>query len=589
MTSDKDHLIKTIAGSLSPARAEVILAGLRGSAPAYVLSRLLQEMAATFLVITADAESAEEVFRELCFYAGEKESILSFPSWDPAPFDPVSPHPEITGRRLNTLFQLTSGNVKAIVAPIAAVIQKVLPKQALGDVSQYLLPGEEAAREELLTKLVRLGYVSTPLVEDPGTFSIRGGILDIFPPNLPLPVRIEFFGDFVDTIRAFDPVTQRSLHALPELILLPPREVILPEEDAKAAFAARLKDRCDALGVPAARRRELLEALYNAIFPAGIEYLQPLFHPDLQTLFDYLGRDPIVALIDPAAIAAAEQSLREEAATAEQRAAARDVITCDSASLFISGEDLTELFSSRRQLAIPSLEIAQSEPRGITYRFTVEENRDLKLDFSPDSEAVLKPLVEKVTGWLQEQRRIVLACHQRAQAQRLYELLAHYTLPLSVSEREFPAEINRRDGKVQILTGEISRGFRLAEEGLIVIAEEEIFGKRVKRRGITETRKKQIITSLAELKPGDHMVHIDFGVAVYRGLEHISLNGGEGDFLLLNTPAGTSSTSRWTGSTWCSATSGPRGSNPLIASAGPHGKRPRPRRGKRSRRWRQSS
>ena len=221
MTSDKDHLIKTIAGSLSPARAEVILAGLRGSAPAYVLSRLLQEMAATFLVITADAESAEEVFRELCFYAGEKESILSFPSWDPAPFDPVSPHPEITGRRLNTLFQLTSGNVKAIVAPIAAVIQKVLPKQALGDVSQYLLPGEEAAREELLTKLVRLGYVSTPLVEDPGTFSIRGGILDIFPPNLPLPVRIEFFGDFVDTIRAFDPVTQRSLHALPELILLP--------------------------------------------------------------------------------------------------------------------------------------------------------------------------------------------------------------------------------------------------------------------------------------------------------------------------------------------------------------------------------
>ena len=103
----------------------------------------------------------------------------------------------------------------------------------------------------------------------------------------------------------------------------------------------------------------------------------------------------------------------QEAATAEQRAAARDVITCDSAGLFVSGEDLTELFSSRRQLAIPSLEIAQSEPRGITYRFTVEENSDLKLDFSPDSEAVLKPLVEKVSGWLQEQRRIVLACHQQ--------------------------------------------------------------------------------------------------------------------------------------------------------------------------------
>jgi transcription-repair coupling factor (superfamily II helicase) len=526
-----DHL-KKIALLLSTAGCELTLAGLRGSAPAYLLSRLLPDVTGTFLIVTADTDSAEELYRELSFYAGENETVLYFPPWDTAPFEPASPHPEIIGRRLNALFRLTDGKVKAIVAPLAAVVQKVLPRRTLGEVSQYLVAGEEAAREELVAKLVRLGYGSAPLVEDPGTFSVRGGILDIFPPNLSVPVRIEFFGDFVDTIRAFDPLTQRSLHPLTELVLLPSREFLLPEGDSKE-FAARLKSRCDALGLAADRRRELLEQLDNAIFPPGIEYLQPLFHPNLETVFDYTGPATILTLVDPESIAAAEENYREELAAAEQRALERDLIICEKNELFLAREELAELSASRRRLGIPFLEITETAEKGETFRFTVEQNSDLKLDLSPDSEAVLKPLVERVSGWLAEPRRVILACHQRGQAQRLHELLSHYPLPLAISERDFPSTRARRDGKVEILTGEISRGFRLLEEGLVVIAEEEIFGRRIKRRGVSEARKKQILTSLAELKPGDYMVHLDFGVGVYRGLHHVALQGGEGDFLLL--------------------------------------------------------
>ncbi|HLO25980.1 MAG TPA: transcription-repair coupling factor, partial [Geobacteraceae bacterium] len=522
MTRDFTAHLREIAAALSPAGSHVTLAGLRGSAPAYLLSRLRVETEGPFLVVTADSESADEICRELRFYAGEKEPVLYFPPWDTTPFEQASPHPDVTGQRLNTLARLMEGSARVVVAPLAAVIQRVLPRRALGQVSQYLVTGEEVAREELLAKLVNLGYANVPLVEDRGTFSIRGGILDIFPPDLPQPVRIEFFGDFVDTVRTFDPVTQRSLHPLTELVLLPSREIILPEEKMPE-FAARLKSRCDDLGLPADRRRGLLEQLQNSFFPPGIEYLQPLFHPDLETLFDYAGTGCVLALVDPVAVAATTESFAAELAQAEQRALERDAVICAPAELFLSEGALAQLIASRRRLSIPYLEITEAEVTGTTFRFTVENNSDLKLDLSPDSEAVLKPLVARISDWLEEKARVIMACHQRGQSQRLHELLAHYTLPLSVSERDFPTERTRRDGKVDILVGDLSRGFRLREEGLVVIAEEEIFGRRIKRRGISETRKKQILTSLAELKPGDYMVHLDFGVGIYRGLQHIAL------------------------------------------------------------------
>jgi transcription-repair coupling factor (superfamily II helicase) len=532
MTPEYNDHLKKIAGALSAAGGHISLAGLKGSAPAYLLARLLTEVDGTFLIVTADSESAEEIYRELCFYAGNPETILFFPPWDSSPFEQASPHPEITGRRLNALFRLTDGKVKALVAPIAAIAQKVLPKKALGEVSQYLMAGEETPREELLATLVRLGYCSAPLVEDPATFSIRGGILDLFPSNLPFPVRVEFFGDFVETIRAFDPLTQRSLHPLPDLVILPSREVLLPEGDPKE-FAVRLKSRCDALGIPADRRRELLEQLDNGIFPPGIEYLQPLFHPVLETVFDFTGPATLLALVDPAAITAAEDAFRNELATAEQRALERDVIFCGSSELFLSPEALAFELTSRRRLTIAGLEMNEPGEKDVSCRFSAEDNSDLKLDLAPDSETVLQPLVDKVSAWLMKKQRVIMACHQRGQAQRLYELLVHYPLPMAISDLDFPAELARREGRVEILTGEISRGFRLPEEGLVVITEEEIFGRRIKRRGISEARKRQILSSLAELKPGDYMVHLDFGVGIYRGLHHISLQGGEGDFLLL--------------------------------------------------------
>jgi transcription-repair coupling factor (superfamily II helicase) len=524
--------LAAIAKGLAPADARLTLAGLQGSAPAFALAQLLQVIKQPLLIIAPDGETAEEFCRELRFYSGQAEGILAFPAWDCPLLDLASPHPNVAGERLNTLFRLLDRQARAVVAPYAAVVQRVLPRQTLGDVSQYLVVGEEVSREELQEKLVKLGYTPVPLVDDRGCFASRGGILDIFPPNLAAPVRIEFFGDFVDTMRTFDPLSQRSLQPLEELVLLPSREVVLTPEVMKE-FTGRLKRHCDATDIPVPRRRELVEQLQNAIYPNGIENLLPLFHPPLETIFDYAGPAVVTVLLDPEGIVAARGEWERELAQAQQKALERDLITCELAELFLTGAAGDPAGFSGRQLLVPQLEVLGGVAGGETLRWQVETNKELKLDLAPDSDGVLKPLVEKLHGWVAGGTRVFIPCHQQGQAQRLYELLAPYDLPLAMTDRDFPAELARRDVRIELLLGEISRGFRLPAQRLVVVAEEEIFGKRVRRRGISEAKKKQVLSSLAELRPGDHMVHLDFGVGIYRGLQHLTLGSVAGDFLLL--------------------------------------------------------
>ncbi|HEY5976107.1 MAG TPA: transcription-repair coupling factor, partial [Geobacteraceae bacterium] len=397
------ELLSTLAvilEALAPADGRATLAGLTGSSPAFALAQLLAKDRRPYLVVTADSDSAAELCRELRFYSGLGEQVAHFPAWDSALLE-ASPHPDVTGERLNTLFRLLDGQARAVVAPLPAVLQRVLPRHTLGEVSQYLVAGEEVPRDDLLTKLVKLGYAPVPLVEDRGSFASRGGIIDIFPPNLPEPVRIEFFGDFVDTIRTFDPVSQRSLRPLSELVILPSREVILTPDILKE-FTSRLKRRCDEIDITVPRRRELLEQLQNAIYPPGIEYLLPLFHPPLETIFDYAGAEVVTVLVDQEGLTAAREEWASDLALAGQRALERDLITAPEAELFLldTANDLADL--PGRQLRIPALELAGTVVAGTTCRLVTDGNSDLKLDLAPDSEGVLKPLVERLNAWLAE-------------------------------------------------------------------------------------------------------------------------------------------------------------------------------------------
>ena len=525
-----------ILASLRRGDAHIALTGLKGAAPAFVVTELLRMQRGSMLVITADQEAADEFNRELSFFCGADAAPLTFPAWDIAPFSAASPHPDISGARLDTLFRLQNGLARIVVLPVAAALQRVLPRRVFSESSCYLVAGEEFERDELLARLVKMGYANVPLVEDRGSFSVRGGILDIFPPNLTAPVRIEFFGDTAETIRSFDPLTQRSLHAVDELVLLPSREILLTDEVLQD-IAPRLKSLCDDLEIPADQRRGIQEDLKNAVYFHGVEFLQPLLHPGLETIFDY-APDATLVLLDPESIRGAVYSYGEEIAIGADKARSARLPHAPPAELFLNGSELDAIMVGRSRLELSGLSLLGS-PGLTSVAIPCDANSDLRVTVSKETTHALTSLSRTLREWLDQGFRIAIACHQRPQAERLLELLAPYGINCEISEASFPEILPPpsppliKGGGVTIVLGEISRGFRLPESRLALIAEEELFGKRVRRRGISEVRKKQILSSLAELKPGDHMVHVDHGIGLYRGLQHISVGGVGGDFLLL--------------------------------------------------------
>ncbi len=531
MTTLIPQTIDTIA-ALRRGERRITIPALKGSSPALFVAELVRAGFDNPLVLAATQEAAEEFCRELAFFSSGDLSAALFPAWDAAPFSASSPHPEVTGARLDTLFRLQNGLSRITVMPVAAALQRVLPRKTLNDSSCYLLPGEEFERDELLARLIRMGYANVPLVEDRGTFAVRGGILDIFPPNLPTPVRIEFFGDTAETIRAFDPLTQRSLQPVEELVLLPSRELLLSDE-VLADIAPRLKNVCDDLDIPANRRRLILEDLQNTIYFQGIDFLQPLLHPGLETIFDYAPGAPLI-LLDPEAINYACLTLYEEVEAGVAKAAAAGLAHSPAGELFLADEQFTEIVAGRCVVELSGL-VLDTPGKSAEIAVPCRDNSDLRVNVSKESSHALAPLAATLREWLNGGERVAIACHQLPQAERLKELLTPYKLPCFISEARFQDMVVSRDShpSITILIGDLSRGFRLPDSHLILIAEEELFGKRVKRRGVSEVRKKQLLASLAELKPGDFMVHIDHGIGLYRGLQHISVGSVGGDFLLL--------------------------------------------------------
>jgi len=526
-----------IIAALENAPARVILPGLEGSAPAFVLSGLAGAGKKKILAITADQESAEELAGELNFFASGSSAALLFPSWGNPPFAPLSPHPDISGRRLDTLFLIFTGMAQITVAPLQAVMQRVIPRRFFNDSSCYLVSNEEFDRDELLARLVRTGYSNVPLVEDRGSFAARGGIVDAWPPNMLSPVRIEFAGDTVESIRSFDPLTQRSLNRMDELVLVPSREILLAE-DFPETVASRLKERCDELEINAARRRGILDDLRNGVYFNGAEYLQPLLHPGLETLFDYAS-DAVLALVNPEGIRYAASRFRQELAEGEERARKEKIFHMPPGEMFLEEDEFERLISGRSRLEMGGLSVAESAAAR-TISIPCRGNSELRVSVSKESTHALLPLAGKIRERLDSGFRVMIVCHQHSQGERLKELLAPYRLRCVISEERFApllygeaSACGFTDGAVHILCGEISRGFLLPDSGILLIAEEELFGKRVRRHGVSEVRKKQILSSLAELKPGDFMVHADHGIGLYRGLQHLSIGGVGGDFLLL--------------------------------------------------------
>ena len=549
------HEIRKLLGK---ARA-VELYGAAGSLGAAIAARLGE--GATLLYVVADEETAEARTHDVGFFLRTPPasddplappSVLELPAPDSSPYAEMQPDRATTLRRMAALFRLSRGFApQVVVASAAALCRRVVPRASFEGLCERIATRSTLDRDATIAALLRAGFSRAAVVEDPGTFAVRGAVIDLYPPVYRHPVRIELFGDEVESIRLYDAATQRTLRPLDAVHFHPVRETITTEG---ADPRARILAAADAAVYPSSKTRRLLEQVEAGELFFGIEALAPAFHARMDTFFDYLPEDALCVVEDPATVieGARRQSSRLREAAAARQAEHRLALP---ALDFVLGEDeAAAALETRRRLELRPIEIARFDagtdaaPRvhllstpHTTLRAELQQaraeaaapQRDVEIDIG-------RPVRDRLRAWLDAGQRVRVVAPSRMHADRLVALFRALGLATDVSpggaDDLFSAETGARRAPLAVLTGPLRRGFALPADRLIVVAEEEIFGPRSLRE--TKPVKTPALGDLGEIAEGDFAVHDEHGIGRYVGLKKLTVRGVPQDFMQLEYDGG---------------------------------------------------
>ncbi|MDD5723155.1 MAG: transcription-repair coupling factor [Syntrophales bacterium] len=522
-----DSSLRALIDKIHRGDGQVDVCGLQGSAKAFITSLLFRDTKKTILFITPSKGEALDTFRDLFFFLGE-EDVLLFPPWEIVPpDDTISQQNEIATGRAGVLSCVLSGRPAVVVAPLSALMQKVAPADVFESYIETISIGDERDRDRLAGKLLEGGYQRVPLVEKAGEFSMRGYIVDLFPSASPSPFRIEFVGDEIESIREFDPATQRSLTEIVDFVLPPAGEVILSEESKRRALRA-MRDRFNESGISHARRDRLIDTFENDLLSLANPQFLPLFYGDLDTLFDYLSGNTLIICEGPGVMEKAAEEAVNDADRVARKAEDEGRFFLEK-DLFLTSWD----YISRRCEGLQKVYVDRLQAEG-PIPFEVEQI-DLKADseYRAEEEGILAPIANRIRSWIGAGALVNFLCTE-GNIQKMEHLLEGYSLPVRRSDSPFLSDLAGMEGGCLILReGKITRGFSYPGMGAVVVSEEEIFGKKTRRRRRTHAREGYFLRSFGELEKGDFVVHVDHGIGLYRGLKMLTFGGTENDFLLL--------------------------------------------------------
>ncbi len=486
-----------------------------GSADALLLARLGQQQKAgqrRTAIVTADASDAQRLIDEMAFFAPELRCAL-FPDWETLPYDQFSPHQDLISERLATLWRIgqkdAAQGADVVLVPATTALYRLAPPAFLAGYTFHFKVKQKLDEAQLRAQLTLAGYQHVTQVVSPGEYAVRGGLIDLFPMGSLQPYRVDLFDDEIDSIRTFDPDSQRSLYPVPEVRLLPGRE--FPMDDAaRARFRSRWRELLE--GDPT--RSRIYKDMGNGVATAGIEYYLPLFFEDTATVFDYLGSDATVVLHGDleAAFQRFWQDTRERHRLL-QGDPDRPILPPEA--LFLSAEQFYTLGKPHAQLAL---------------RPGVEDVPDSAL-FQPLADLTVVRGAEDPLARLHAHirscaQRVLLLAESDGRRESLLDFLRASQLnpPAFDSLAEFQAST---DEKVGIATAALTTGFRWVEEGLDFVTETELFaaGPTTRRRKKQEQTSdvEALIKDLAELNVGDPVVHSQHGIGRYRGLVNMDV------------------------------------------------------------------
>jgi transcription-repair coupling factor (superfamily II helicase) len=538
----QEKLGRFLQGGWSGARR---VQGLQGGARAFVLSLVTAGRRRPMLIVAPGANEAENLYDDLAFFLGEERSLPPLrrrlhllPSWEVLPFERLSPPAENVAGRLEALYKLIEEPAPILISTPAALMQKVIAREAFKNSYLYLVAGQNLEREGLLEHLTRWGYQNVPLVEEPGDFSVRGGIVDIYSPGYARPLRLEFDSDRLESVRQFNASSQRSEEPQEDVLILPMKEFSLTRGDLDQVLRA-LDKRAAELEVERREKHHLLESLREGIPFPGVEYLAPYFHLEMAPLFSYLPQDTLVWLDGADRVEAETERFgrlvwqRCESAKEERR------LVPEAGALFLNEHEWRTALEPFARVHGESLMVMAASEEAQASTLTVESF--LTSDVAHDTagrggEQSLLPLVERIKKWHSE--KLVFVAPTKSDASRLRDLLAGHDLHLPLVEEPALAGYFAQTAAARaVVIGPLHQGFRIPEERLVVVTFDETFGTR-KRQPQAKSYPSHYLTSLSELKQDDYVVHLDHGIGVYRGLKFLKVADVEGEFLHLEYEAG---------------------------------------------------
>ncbi|WP_343652224.1 transcription-repair coupling factor [Stenotrophomonas sp.] len=490
------------------------------TALAWYLVQAARAHTAPLLVIARDNHGASQLEADLHTLLGADPSlpVVAFPDWETLPYDRFSPHPDIISQRLAALHRLPTLKRGVVIVPVQTLLQQLAPQSYVIGGSFDLKVGQRLDLEAEKRRLESAGYRNVPQVMDPGDFAVRGGLLDVFPMGADEPLRVELLDEDIDSIRAFDPESQRSLDKVEAVHMLPGREVPM-DEASIAGVLATLRERFDV----DTRRSALYQDLKSGLAPAGIEYYLPLFFERTATLFDYLPAGSLPVLCAGAG-EAAETFWTQTAERYEQRRHDVERPLLPPSALYLSPDLLRERLNDTARIEVWAADharIADAHALG-----------DQPLPPLPVA-AREAPAGDALKSFLAHYPgRVLIAADSPGRREALLEVLQAAELKPPVVA-DLPAFLDSAE-RFAITVAALEDGFALDEPRIAVLTERQLFPERAgstRRTRRAGREPEAIIRDLGELTEGAPIVHEDHGVGRYRGLIAMDVGGMPGEFL----------------------------------------------------------
>ena len=471
----------------------------------------LPESGQPVLILTASAQDAQRLKAELPFFRPDWRIAL-LPDWETLPYDHFSPHGDLVSERLATLWQIRNGECDVVIAPVTTALTRLSPVSFLLGRTFWLKQKQRLDVDRLRADMVTAGYQHVSQVVAPGEFSLRGGLVDLFPMGSALPYRIDLFDDEIDSLKTFDPDTQRTLYPVPEIRLLPAREYPT-DEDGVTAFRQHYREKME--GDPSKSR--IYKDVSNNLWPAGIEYYLPLFFDSTATLFDYLG-DNARLIVHGGVMAAAEEFWRDAHSRYQMAGGNPERPVLPPVELFLRPDELMGALKPYSRLELHGDGNADYLPLP-----------DLAVDRRADN-----PLTKLDDFTRRYGGRVLIAAESLGRRETLFHFLQEH----GIKAKAVDDWHSFAHGKMALglIHAPLFNGFELHQQQIAIVTEAELYqhiarshGKRRKSAANSDA----MLRDLAEVKVGDPVVHEAHGIGRYMGLVSIDLGEGETEMMQL--------------------------------------------------------